>query len=418
MDHCRIRTLVLHTLRRVVDEGVRADRALAATLRANRDLSSDERRHVARWSLGLALWQERFRRLTDDRGLWLALLLVEVHGIDPTDASAAAGIDPAVLDAALSRRDEPADPVEALAFRRSLPSWLARRWIDQLGPDKADRLAAASNRPGPITVRTNRLRTTPDELERRLESEGVDSRRSTLVDTALRLEGRPNIVALESWRAGLFEVQDEASQLVAEAVEARPGQTVVDLCAGAGGKTLALAARMEDRGRLVAIEPDADRVHDLSVRLRRAGVRSVEIRRGDGRDAALLADLRRSADAVLVDAPCSGLGILRRGPDSRFRIRPDDPDRFARLQAALLGSAATLVRPGGRLVYATCSVDHAENEAVADAFSLSTRSTRSSRPGFERLLTRRTWPDEEGCDGFFLAVWGRSFDTGDGHGRM
>lgn len=405
MDRHRIRTLVQLVLSRVLDEGVRADRALSATLRANRDLSSDERRCVAQWSLGLSLWQERFRRITSDRGLWLALLLVEVHRFDPEEAAVAAGIDPAALEAALSRRDEPDDPVEALALRRSLPSWLARRWIEQFGIDAADCLAAAMNQPGPITVRANLLRTTPEALRRELAQEGVVARPSQLVDTALRLEGRPNIVALKSWRAGHFEVQDEASQLVAEAVGARPDQIVVDLCAGAGGKTLALAARMGDRGRLIAVEPDGARIHDLTVRLRRTGLHSVELRQGDGRDAGLLADLRGAADAVLVDAPCSGLGIVRRGPDSRFRITPDDPSRFARLQTSLLASAASLVRPGGRLVYATCSVDREENEGVADAF-------RSN--GFERTLTRRTWPHEEGCDGFFWAVWTRSTDGEDG----
>lgn len=397
MNAVRVRELVLQTTGQIVEGGVRADRALARTLRAHRDLTSEERGHVARWTLGMALWRERLRRAAGERrDLQLGFFLVDREQRALAEAAGLAGVEEAALAAVGARLAEPEDPVEALSLRRSLPPWLAARWIAQLGADRADRLAAAMNEPGPIAVRAHALRCDREALQRLLAGEGVVAELSAIAPHALRLRGRPNIVALAAWRGGLFEVQDEASQLVAQAVGARPGELVVDLCAGSGGKTLALAADMGDRGRLVAVDVEPLRLEDLSVRARRAQLGCIERRTGDARHPALLEDLRGRADAVLVDAPCTGLGILRRGPDARFRLSPADLPRFAALQRELLAAAAPLVRPGGRLVYATCSVDPEEDEQVADAFA---------DPRFTRLEARRTWPDVEGCDGFYWAVW-------------
>lgn len=396
--HALVRGLVTEALGRLC-AGERADRVLDRLLRAHRELSSEERSRVARWTLGLALWRERLDRF--DPGtptLRLALFLADRLQLPDAAIADATGEVPEAIRARLARPPVPTDDADRLAFERSLPPWLARRWIAQFGLAKADALAAATNEPGPISIRANRHRVTRDELRVRLAAEGVASEPSGLAPHGLRLAGRPNLFALPSWREGLFELQDEASQLVAEAVGAAPGGLVVDLCAGAGGKTLALAAAMRDTGRLVAVDPDARRLADLRVRLRRAGLGSVEPRLGDGTDPTLLEDLHGIADAVLVDAPCSGLGILRRGPDARNHLAPDEPERHAPLQAALVASGARLVRPGGALVYATCSVDRAENEAVAAAASPS---------GFDRELERRTWPDVEGCDGFYFVRWRR-----------
>jgi 16S rRNA (cytosine967-C5)-methyltransferase len=377
--------------------GERADRALATVLRTHRDLSSEERKHVAEWSLGLALWRGRMDRLAQgNQALWFPLFLAD-RVKWPVDAVAAAThVDAQALRNALDTA-APSDPAEHVSFEYSLPNWLARRWVHQLGVVRAARLASAMNERGPISIRVNTLRVTREELMSRLAGEGVSARTSSLVDTGLRLDGRPNIVALPSWREGLFEVQDEGSQLIAEAVSAQPGETVIDLCAGAGGKTLALAAAMQNKGHLIAIEPDAQRLADLSVRLKRAGVACVEPRRGDARDPSTWSDVHGQADAVLVDAPCSSLGTLRRGPDARWRLAADEPERWAELQWELVRAASQLVRPGGRLVYATCSIDPAENEAVAQ------RAVESLPVKLER--EHRTWPDIDGCDGFFWSVF-------------
>jgi 16S rRNA (cytosine967-C5)-methyltransferase len=292
---------------------------------------------------------------------------------------------------------EPLDQVRALAQRRSLPDWLARRWMRQFGVDAADALAAATNRPGPICLRANVACVTRDQLAVRLADEGIHTRPSVHVETGLIVEGRANLFGCAAWREGLFEVQDEASQLVVEACHARPDLLVVDLCAGSGGKTLGLAAAMGGRGRVVAVDLSPARLRDQRVRLARAGVTCVEQRVGDGREAALTADLKGRADVVLVDVPCSETGVLRRSPGARWTLPVEAPDAFVELQRALLERGANLVRPGGRLVYATCSVDAAENEGVSS----------SPVDGFSLLSQRTLRPDIEGTDGFHLAAWRR-----------
>jgi 16S rRNA (cytosine967-C5)-methyltransferase len=269
-------------------------------------------------------------------------------------------------------------------------------FVRELGED-AEALAAAMCAPGPICLRANALRTGRNALQRRLEEEGVAALPGRYARDALTVTTpRPNLLALPSYREGLFEVQDEASQLVAQLVEARPGETVLDFCAGAGGKTLALAAAMGGRGRLIAWDPDADRLRRLGERARRAGA-TVEL----GRDV--------EADAVLADVPCSELGTLRRGPDLRFRLPEEQAMRFPALQREILEAALRRVRRGGRLVYATCTVRREENEEVALALERAHPELRRLSPDLPPELLRdgflRTWPHLHGMDGFFAAVW-------------
>jgi 16S rRNA (cytosine967-C5)-methyltransferase len=237
------------------------------------------------------------------------------------------------------------------------------------------------------------------------------------------LDGHENAFALDSFREGLFEVQDEGSQVVVLACGARPGMKVVDACAGAGGKSLALAAEMRNRGEVLALDVDEERLSEARRRARRGGVHNLRTRvipAGDAADAAL-ADLAGKADLVLVDAPCSGLGTLRRKPDARWRLAPTDPERFGVLQRELVARFARLVRPGGRLVYATCSVTRTEDEEVA-AFAAGLPGiaplpieraageelARAAGAGGNEL---RLWPQRHGTDGFFMATFVRGEDA-------
>jgi 16S rRNA (cytosine967-C5)-methyltransferase len=217
-----------------------------------------------------------------------------------------------------------------------------------------------------------------------------------LVPTALVVASpRPNVYGLAAWRDGLFEVQDEASQLAGALVAARPGEQLLDRCAGAGGKTLQLAAEVGPTGSVCACDPDAARLRRLTERARRAGAELIA--RACGAEPPAGADY----DAALVDAPCSELGALRRGPDLRFHLDPAGFAPLPRLQRELLGRTASLVRPGGRLVYATCTFRREEDEDVAEAFE-------RAHPGFAREAWARTWPHRDGTDGFFVARWRRA----------
>src|SRR6185369_4596585 len=223
------------------------------------------------------------------------------------------------------------------------------------------------NRRAPLAIRVNTLKVSRDALAQRLANEGIVARPAPLSRFGLLLETRVNVFGLGAFGEGLFEVMDEGSQLVAEAVAPPPGGKLVDACAGAGGKTLALAALLGGQGRILALDPNGKKLEELRRRARRAGLSNVAARElKDGRlpDEARLAAWER----VLVDAPCSGLGTLRRNPEARWRLQPEAVDAFPAQQLSLLVTYAPLVAVGGRLVYATCTVLRSENEQVIERF--------------------------------------------------
>jgi 16S rRNA (cytosine967-C5)-methyltransferase len=296
---------------------------------------------------------------------------------------------------------EPPSALEPRAAAAPAPLWLRDRFDPLL--DAAE-LAVLLER-APLDLRVNTLRGTREDAAAAFP-EAVPTPLSPLglrLPEGLAVEGTP------PWMTGLVEVQDEGSQLLALGCGAAPGMTVVDVCAGAGGKTLALAAAMANQGRLVAADTDRGRLSRMPPRLARAGVTIVEPLLLDaGREAAALAPLAGQADLVLVDAPCSGTGTWRRNPETRWRLTPERLDRLVALQAELLDRAATLVKPGGALVYAVCSLLEAEGRGQAEAFSarsslvaeaLPIAAGRPAGPG--SILT----PKHDGTDGFFIARW-------------
>ena len=295
----------------------------------------------------------------------------------------------------------PIAPGEAAAAHGTVPAWLAERFDSLVdGAEQAVLLERA-----PLDLRVNRLKAARDPAL------VPGSTPTPLSPLGLRLPGGENVEQTDAWKAGLVEVQDEGSQLLALACAARPGMTVVDLCAGAGGKTLALAAEMGNEGRILAADTDRARLSRMAPRLERAGVTIVESRLLDpGRETAALGDLAGAADIVLVDAPCSGSGTWRRNPEARWRLTPDRLARLTALQARLLDIAAGLVAPGGALVYAVCSLLAEEGRAQATAFSARSSLVEADLPiptgraaGSGVLLT----PGHDGTDGFFVARWQR-----------
>ena len=384
--------------------GAPAERVLDRLLRALR-LDAAGRACAAEALFGVGLWRRRLRwhlgGATESPRLLLALLLRDLCG--RADAAALAGLAPEALP-------PPRPPPEALADRWSLPDWLASELIEAAGPE-AGALAAALCRPGPIFLRVNRLRATRQALADRLAADGVATRPGRLAPDALEVLGaRLNLVGLPAWRDGWLEVQDEGSQLVAEALDAQPGEAVLDRCAGAGGKALALATTVGPVGRVHCCDVDAERLDRLLVRATRAGAAGSVVRHG----AAPPEGLR--VDRALVDVPCSELGPLRRGPDLRWRLDPSAFAALPALQGRLLADAAACVRPGGRLVYATCTFRREENEAVARAFEAAQPAWRRAVPSVpEETLdgdgALRLLPHRHGTDGFYAAAWDRTGST-------
>ena len=290
-------------------------------------------------------------------------------------------------------------PGEAVAAGGVAPAWLAKR-LTASGVSGGALLGRAA-----LDVRINALKAGADLAL----PEAGEAVWPGVLPAARRFAAGTNVEAWDAFAAGLIEVMDAGSQLAARAVAAQPGETVVDLCAGAGGKTLALAADMDNRGRLVACDVDKSRLARLSPRAERAGA-MVEVRLLDGgREVEGLGDLAGAADAVLIDAPCSGTGTWRRSPEARWRLAPAELTRVCGVQARLMDIGAGLVKPGGRLVYVTCSL---LDEEGADAFGgWLTRAgagwvAEAFRPGVgeARGAGLRLAPDRDGCDGFFIAV--------------
>jgi 16S rRNA (cytosine967-C5)-methyltransferase len=282
-----------------------------------------------------------------------------------------------------------------------VPKWLARRFDPAVSP--AD-LRSLLDR-APLDLRVNRLRASREDLLDAFPG----ARPTPLSPIGLRLPEAIDVEESEAWRSGSIEVQDEGSQLLALACSAAAGENVLDLCAGAGGKTLALAAEMRNSGRLVASDTDRGRLSRMDLRLRRAGVTIVEPRLlNPGAEREALADLVDAPDLILVDAPCSGTGTWRRNPELRWRLDPQRLARYVKLQAYLLDLAAELIRPGGRIIYAVCSLLADEGRGQAAAFegrsamvpeALGMEVGRAAGSG--RILS----PAQDGTDGFFVARW-------------
>ena len=413
-----------------VDWGWISDR-LADAFRRERGLGSRERRQIAE---ALYATTRQFRRIEHAllgagpvlRGDALAraeLLAQMVLAGEVAPAAAREtmpGVDWDHVAAVDARIAKERDPVRRLGLARSLPDWLAEKLLAERGPEEADALAAALSDRAPLAVRANRIKIDRTALATKLEAEGISTRPSTVTPDGLILETRTNVFGLAAFQAGELEVQDEASQLVAELV--LPGRlTVVDFCAGAGGKALALGAVMGNKGRLLALDVHAKKLEELRRRSRRAGLTNVQALAIEEETwPPEVANLVGKADRVLVDAPCSGIGALRRNPEARWRLTPEDVARFPALQLAILRRASRLVTPGGRLIYATCTVLRDENQGVVEKFLAEDAGWTPIRPA-EVLSAERAFgktdasgtalelmPHRHGTDGFFAIALRRT----------
>ena len=406
-----------------------ADRALDVTLREKRALFSHERREVANRIYALLRHQITVdfalagtasgfeTRSTSEQDL-LRLCAARVLEGAPLDAVARSArlpaSDAAVIEG-LARATQAMDGwdlARRLSIGGSMPDLLVERFIREFG-DEAQPLVDSLNQRAPLTIRANTLKTGRDRLSTVLKREGVATRHASLSELALILEDRPNAFGLQAFREGLFEIQDEGSQLLGMLVDAPP-KLIVDACAGTGGKALQLAAQMNNRGEIHALDIHANRLDQLKKRARRAGAHNIRTRllSPDGTDPP--SDLVARADRVLIDAPCSGTGTYRRKPDARYRLTIDEIEMHRVRQMRLLEQFAPLVKPNGRLIYGTCSLLRDENGSVVEwflrenaNFSLlepeailgETLARQVSRGGYLQLF-----PHVHGTDGFFGAV--------------
>jgi len=326
------------------------------------------------------------------------------------------GLINAVLRNYLRRRDTisfpdiSTNPAAAIAARHSQPEWLVEQWIEQLGVIEAQQLAEASSQQPPLTIRVNTLRSDRDELVRELEQQGIKATPCRFSPDGIAISGRHTINTLPGFDTGLFAVQDEASQLAGMLLGAEPGERIWDACCAPGGKSCHIAQLMDDRGELIATDISRSKLTLVQDNLRRLGITSVST---------AVADLHQPDsfpngvfDRILLDAPCSGLGVIRRNPEAKWRLFSGDITRLAAVQKTLLKNAAAKLKPGGTLLYSTCSTSEAENELVVEDFLLHhpgfvLENLNNLFPAWSELIAFygmfRVWPHRHGMDGFFAA---------------
>ncbi len=307
--------------------------------------------------------------------------------------------------------DRELDPAGFLAARYSHPRWLAEQWLAQLGPTEAELLAAAMAEQPPLTARVNTLKLTRGELADRFATAGITATPCRYSPLGLRIHGGGTVERLPGFREGLFTIQDESSQLAVRLLDPRPGERLLDLCAAPGGKAGAIAQLMGDSGEVTACDLTDAKLRLVEESSLRLGISIISTLRGDA--VSPPAGFLHGYHRVLVDAPCSGLGVIRRNPEGKWRKGPEDLARLALTQKKILKAAAGCVAPGGVLLYATCSTSEVENEAVVDDFlarrpEFVLESCRELFPPWEELFTERgmfrSWPHRhDGMDGFFAA---------------
>jgi 16S rRNA (cytosine967-C5)-methyltransferase len=333
-----------------------------------------------------------------------AVEMVKRHG-----RPKAAGLVNAVLrKLAASRQSLPALPADSeaswLSVQYSHPQWLVQRILDTIGPEETERFLRGNNEIIPISIQTNRLKVTPDQLEKELLEAEVQLERHPWLEGCFLVSGAGDMESLPAFREGHFMVQDAAARLAVLAAQAEPGDRVMDVCAAPGGKSFSMAIDMADEGDILSCDIHPHKLKLLENGAARLGIRSVRTALADGREPH--AAWREQADLVVADVPCSGLGIIRKKPDIRYK----DPKELAGLpdvQRAILANAASYVRPGGALLYSTCTVLRAENEAVTDEFLA--QHPDFVREPFElpgpigRVDGQVTlWPQRQGTDGFYI----------------
>ncbi len=389
-----------------------ADQVVSGYFRMHRDLGQKDRAFVAETAFAVLRRKRSLEAAVGsaDPAALVIAALVRVLGFSGRSLEGLA--DPGLLTRLrAASKDLPA------AVRADLPDWLWQRLEMRHGRDEALRIAQGLLNPAPLDLRANLARTSRQDVLARFEHDGIEAQATQYAPAGVRLRGKPAINNHALFRDGLIEVQDEGSQLLAWPVAPRRGEMIADYCAGAGGKTLALAMLMRGSGRVYAMDVSAKRLAALGPRAARAQVSNIHSLALSGDTDARAKRRAGKLERVLDDAPCSGFGTLRRNPDLKWRHGPGAIEELAQKQARILQAAARLVKRGGRLVYATCSILQEENEAIVDAFE---RSAPEFRPlSCARLLAAqkipldtgerlRLWPHVHGTDGFFAAAFERA----------
>ncbi|MFN8274105.1 MAG: methyltransferase domain-containing protein [Flavobacteriaceae bacterium] len=388
----------IDSLNSIFNEGEYADKVVARALKKDKRWGSSDRKFVAETIYEIVRWKRLYAEIAEvkepyDRdNLWRMFAVWAVlRGYTIPDWNQLQGTPERKIK---GRFDELS---KIRVYRESIPDWMDQVGVAELGEEVWSREIAAQNHTAKVILRTNTLKTTKEKLRAVLMDSNIETEYLPDQADALVLKERANVFLTDAFKEGLFEVQDASSQLVAPLLDVQPGMRVVDACAGAGGKTLHIASLMQNKGQLIAMDLYESKLKQLKLRAKRNGAFNIEYRIIDSTK--VIKKLQEKADRVLIDAPCSGLGVLKRNPDSKWKLQPEFIDNIRKVQAEILESYARMVKPGGKLVYATCSVLPSENQEQIKQF-LTTENGKK----FTFVQDSKILASESGFDGFYMAL--------------
>ncbi len=394
----------IDSLMAIFNEGEYADKVVARALKKDKRWGSHDRKFVAETIYEIVRWKRLYVEIAEvkepfDRDkIWRIFAVWAVlRGYTLPDWKY---FEETPVRRIKGKFDE---LTKTRKFKESIPDWMDELGVKELGEEIWTKELAAQNEQAKVILRVNKLKTTKEKLRALLMDLNIETEFHNDYPDALILTERANVFLTDAFKDGFFEVQDASSQLVAYFLDVKPGMRVVDTCAGAGGKTLHLASLMENKGQLIAMDLYESKLKQLKIRAKRNGAFNIEPRVIESTKT--IKKLHEKADRVLIDAPCSGLGVLKRNPDSKWKLQPEFIENIKKIQAEVLENYSKIVKPGGKLVYATCSVLPSENQEQIKRF-LSTEIGKE----FTFVQDKKVLAHESGFDGFYMALLERKIN--------
>jgi len=388
----------IDSLNAIFNEGEYADKVVARALKKDKRWGSADRKFVAETIYEVVRWKRLYAEIAEVKepynreDIWRMFAVWAVlRGYPIPDWRQLEGTPERKIK---GRFDELS---KIRKMRESIPDWMDEMGIQELGEELWTKEIAAQNKQAHVILRVNTLNTTKEKLRAILMDLNIETEFLPNQPDALVLKERANVFMTDAFKEGLFEVQDASSQLVAAFLDVKPGMRVVDTCAGAGGKTLHMASLMQNKGQLIAMDLYESKLKQLKLRAKRNGAFNIEYRIIDSTK--VIKKLYEKADRVLIDAPCSGLGVLKRNPDAKWKLQPEFIDNIKKIQAEVLESYSRIVKPGGKLVYATCSILPSENQEQIKKF-LATENGKN----FNFVQDSKVLASQSGFDGFYMAL--------------
>lgn len=389
---------VVDALHLIFNENEYADKVVAKILKRDSRWGSRDRGFIAETTYDIVRWKRLYVEIADvkepfdrERLFRIFTIWAVLRGIQLPDWKQFTGTPTRKIK---GRFDELS---KIRKYKESIPDWIDEICVKALGEKLWSKEITALNKQADVILRTNTLKTTKEKLQRQLAENEIIAETIPNYPSALKLKERKNVFITDAFKNGMFEVQDASSQLVAEFLDVKPGQRVIDTCAGAGGKTLHLAALMQNKGLIIALDIYGNKLKELKRRAKRNGAHNIETRVIESTK--VIKKLHGSADRVLIDAPCTGLGVLRRNPDAKWKLQPEFLEKIIKTQQEILQSYSKMVKSGGKLVYATCSILPQENSNQVNTF-LATEIGQE----FQLVKEKKIYSSEGGFDGFYMAL--------------